>query len=61
MDDRRPQSSCYVTNALNFGIDRILENDTKSGKYKRFLPILYAIVDRRLGKSRHRKKTTRKM
>lgn len=33
MDDRRLQSSCHVTDALNFGIDRILKNDTESGKY----------------------------
>lgn len=34
MDDRRPQSSssCHDTETLNFGIARILKNDTESGK-----------------------------
>lgn len=39
MDNRRPQSSYHVTDALNFGIDSILKNDTKSGKYMKYLPI----------------------
>lgn len=34
MDDRRSQSRhAITTEGLNFGIDRILKNDTESGKY----------------------------
>jgi len=33
MDDQQSQSRHAVTEVLNFGIDRILKNDTESGKY----------------------------
>lgn len=36
MDDRRSQSSRCVTEELNFSIDRILKNDTESGKHENY-------------------------
>lgn len=45
MDDRQSESRHAVTaEVLNFGIDRILNNESETGKYNIYFELLYYII-----------------